>query len=133
MRWRRATAEDRQLAWLWGAAAVSAVALRPLWLAMMPVLPACPLRTLTTIPCPTCGSTRAGLALLHADLLGALELNPLATLAGIAFALGGVAAPLWVSLCGPIPDLPVRWPLWARLGALGAILLNWAWLVVALP
>lgn len=133
MRWRRATTEDRQLAWLWGAAAVSAVVLRPLWLAAAPVLPACPLRTLTSIPCPTCGSTRAGLALLHADLLGALELNPLATLAGVGFVLGGVAAPLWIQLGGPIPDLPARWPLWGRLGVLGAILLNWVWLVVELP
>lgn len=133
MRWHRATAEERQLAWLWGAVAVSSVALRPLWLAVAPFVPACPLRTLTSIPCPTCGSTRAGFALLHADLLAALRLNPLATVAGIAFVAGGVVAPLWVSLGGLVPDLPVRWPRWARLGVAGAILLNWVWLVLALP
>lgn len=133
MRWRRATPEDRQLAWLWGAAAFSAVVLRPLWFAVAPALPACPLRTLTTIPCPSCGSTRAGLALLHADVAGALRLNPLAALAGIAFVVGGGAAPLWVSFGGPVPDLPARWPLWARLGAVSAILLDWLWLLVALP
>jgi len=133
VRWRPAGPEERQLAWLWGAAALSALALRPLWLAAAPLLPACPLHHLTGIPCPTCGSTRAGLALLHADLLGALALNPLATLAGIAFVLGGVGAPLWVSFGGPVPEFPARWPLWTRLGVLGAILLNWVWLVVELP
>lgn len=133
MRWRQADSEERQLAWLWGAAALSAVVFRPLWLAAAPLLPACPLHHLTGIPCPTCGSTRAGLALLNGDLLAALMTNPGATLAGMAFILGGALAPLWVRFGGKVPDLPSRWPRWARLAVLGLILANWAWLLATLP
>lgn len=129
MRWRPATREERHLAWLWAAAALSAVVLRPFWLLIAPVLPGCPLRTLTGVPCPTCGSTRAGLALLHGDILGALQLNPLATLAGLAFLLGGVLAPLWVGLGRKVPDLPDRWPLGLRITVLAAIIANWVWLL----
>jgi Protein of unknown function (DUF2752) len=40
------------------------------------VVPACPLRTLTGIPCPLCGSTRGVIAAVHGQLGHALELNP---------------------------------------------------------
>ena len=39
------------------------------------LLPGCPLRTLTGIPCPTCFLTRSALATLHGDLGEALELH----------------------------------------------------------
>lgn len=131
MRWRPATREERQLAWLWAAAALSAIALRPFWLLIAPILPACPLRTLTGVPCPTCGSTRAGLSLAQGDPLGALHLNPLATLAGIGFVLGGVVAPAWIGLVRRVPDLPSRWPVGLRVAALAAIVANWVWLLAS--
>ena len=37
----------------------------------------CIIKHVTTIPCPSCGSTRSILSLLHGDVLGALYLNPL--------------------------------------------------------
>jgi hypothetical protein len=37
---------------------------------------ACPLRTLTGIPCPLCGMTRAVVAALHGHLLESLRFNP---------------------------------------------------------
>ncbi len=39
--------------------------------------PLCPFRMLTGFTCPGCGSTRALHRLLHGDLVGAFEFNPL--------------------------------------------------------
>ena len=39
--------------------------------------PACPFRTLTGFTCPGCGSTRGLHSLLHGDVIGAFEFNPL--------------------------------------------------------
>ena len=44
------------------------------------VLPLCPLANLTGWPCPSCGLTRATLALLQGDVVDALALHPLAPL-----------------------------------------------------
>jgi hypothetical protein len=49
--------------------------------------PACVFRELTHIPCPTCGSTRAGTHLLHGEFFAALTLNPLFTLGLFALLL----------------------------------------------
>ena len=131
MRWRPATSEERQIAWLWAGAALSVMLLRQFWFLVAPILPACPLRTLIGVPCPTCGSTRAGLALIRGDIPGALYLNPLATVAGLAFLLGGVAAPVWLGLGRKVPDLPSRWPLGLRIAVLAAIVGNWIWLLAS--
>jgi len=40
------------------------------------VVPSCPLRTLTGIPCPLCGSTRGVIAAVHGHIGHALALNP---------------------------------------------------------
>jgi len=42
--------------------------------------PACPFRTLTGFTCPGCGSTRGLHRLLHGDVIGAFEFNPLLVL-----------------------------------------------------
>jgi hypothetical protein len=39
--------------------------------------PPCPLRSLTGLDCPLCGATRATHALLHGDVVRALDLNAL--------------------------------------------------------
>lgn len=45
------------------------------------VLPPCPVHAYTGVFCPGCGATRAMHALVHGDLLHALAMNPLFTLA----------------------------------------------------
>ena len=60
--------------------------------ALLPVLPgpnglACPLRTLTGIPCPLCGMTTSVTAAVHLDPLGALAASP----AGLVAVLVAVA------------------------------------------
>ncbi len=39
--------------------------------------PACPFRAMTGFTCPGCGSTRGLHRLLHGDVIGAFEFNPL--------------------------------------------------------
>ncbi len=129
MRFARPTPEERQVALLWGVVAASAVALRPFWLALAPFMPACPLRTFTGIPCPTCGTTHAAVALMHGHLRAAFAANPLATAAGIAFVVGGAVAPAWVLLRLPVPQVPAPLPRWARAAIVGILLAGWAYLI----
>lgn len=92
----------------------------------------CLFKSLTGIPCPTCGSTRAVGCLVHLDVAGAMAMNPLATVA-----MGFVA--LW-SLCdfalltrGRALDLEMSRPLGriVRVLALAAVVANWLYLVAA--
>ncbi len=129
MRTRSVTREERQLLILWLVAAASAVALRPLWLALAPHLRPCIFRTLTGLPCPTCGTTSAAVAFLHGDLALAFARNPLATLFGAIFIVGAPIAALWAVAGGPAVVLRVPFPRWLRLVGVGVIFVNWAYLI----
>lgn len=50
-------------------------------------LPPCPLRALTGLYCPGCGSTRCLHALAHLDLAGAMAMNPLLVLSLLPLAV----------------------------------------------
>lgn len=52
----------------------------------------CLIRSITSIPCPSCGSTRSALAIFSGDLYQALQLNPL------GFIIVGILliAPFWI-------------------------------------
>ncbi len=58
-----------------GAAALLGLALAWPRLPVHPPL-ACPLRTLTGVPCPLCGMTRSVVAAMHGHLLESLRFNP---------------------------------------------------------
>jgi hypothetical protein len=116
---------------LWLVAAASAVALRPLWLALAPHLRPCIFRTLTGLPCPTCGTTRAAVAFLHGDLVSAFVSNPLATLIGILFIAGAPIAALWVVSGRPAIELPQTRSQWLRWILVGVIAVNWLYLIFA--
>ncbi len=118
------------MAWLWGVTAVCSLLLRPFWLALAPLVPRCPFRTITGIPCPTCGTTRAAVALLDGQLAQALALNPLSTLAAVGFLAGGLIAPVWAAVKLPVPEVPTPLPRWARLGIVALLLVGWAWVIV---
>ena len=94
-------------------------------------LPSCPLKALVGLPCPTCGTTRAGLALAELDPIAALVASPLAAAGWIVLVGGGLVAgglamgnrpisePRWIQ------SAPARWALVA------IVLANWVYLVGA--
>lgn len=92
----------------------------------------CLFKSLSGLPCPTCGSTRAVGCLVHLDVAGAIAMNPLATVA-----MGLVA--IW-SLCdfglltrGRALDVEIARPLGriVRVLALAMVAANWLYLVAA--
>jgi hypothetical protein len=122
--------EERQLALLWLAAAASALALRPLWLAVTPLLRPCVFRSITGFPCPTCGTTRAATAFLDGNLIAAFTANPLAAAAGLLFVVGAPLAVLWAVARLPVPELPSPLPGWMRIGAITLIAANWIYVIL---
>ncbi|HXV75890.1 MAG TPA: DUF2752 domain-containing protein [Candidatus Polarisedimenticolaceae bacterium] len=129
MRWRPADHLDRQLGVLWAAVAALSVLCYPLGRAVATVVPACPLRTLAGVACPTCGSTRAILALGDGRLGEALAWNPLVTSAACLFLAGGLVAPWWNLGVGRLPRTPDLARPVPRIVAIGILLVNWVWLV----
>jgi hypothetical protein len=128
---RIATREERQLAYLWLAAAASAVSLRPLWLTIAPLLRPCIFRSLTGVPCPSCGTTRAAMAFLDGDIVAALAANPLAAVSGLIFVIGAPLAVLWAAARWPVPVLATPVPGWARVGAVALVAANWLYVISA--
>jgi hypothetical protein len=94
------------------------------------LLPRCRFRALTGLPCPTCGTAHAAVAMLEGRLRDALAANPLMTALALLVLLGGLAAPFWVLLARRrLPRAPDRVPGWALVAALAAVLVNWAYLI----
>lgn len=130
MRLEPAPRLPRAPAWAWltvlawaGLVAVAALLERLLGLS----LATCMFKRVTGLPCPSCGATRAGLALLGGHPLRALAWNPL--LVGLGFLGLGYLA--FRAATGLTPRLDLgpaarRW-LWG-LGAL-ALAANWAYLI----
>ena len=122
--------EERQLLWLWGAAAAGALLLWPSLPRLAGLLPGCPFRRLTGLPCLSCGTTRAALALLGGDLTAAFHFNPISAALGIAFVAGGLLAPVWALFRWPVPDaLPTVPPAW-RAAGIALLLAAWGWQMI---
>ena len=91
----------------------------------------CPLKRLTGVPCPTCGSTRAVVLLLRGNVVGAFAIQPLATTAicllplvwialGSAFGRRRTALLFWAAF-----RRPLVWWLCAV-----AVTANWVYVIV---
>lgn len=131
IRWRRTGRQDRGPAVVLALAGVGAAAALALAPGLARFAPACVFHALTGLPCPSCGATRAVVALAGGDVGVAFGFNPLVTLGVLAFLAAGAAALPWVALRGPVPA-EVRAPSLGRLrlAAAGALAAQWAWLVV---
>jgi hypothetical protein len=130
LRWRRATRDDRPLAWVAASGVASALLLAPLLPTLARFAPACPFHAWTGLPCPGCGATRAVLSFLRGDVLGALSWNPLAAGALALASAAGALAPVWVAAGGPVPALDAVLPARTRWAMAAALAFNWAYLVV---
>ena len=131
--WRRLRDDETDHEVLWTSVAAALSLLFVLWMRLVewpPLL--CPFRVVTGLPCPTCGSTRALLALAAGDVSAAWRWNPL--LVGI-LALSAIylAYATVVAVCG-LPRLRVqasaRAGKWLRAGALFVVTAGWIFLIV---
>lgn len=93
----------------------------------------CILKQTTGIPCPSCGSTRAILSILHGDFLQAFQWNPL----GFLLILFLIVLPVWILIdLFRKDDSLLRYFLKTEqlfrqkkiaIPAIALILLNWYW------
>jgi hypothetical protein len=65
----------------------------------------CALRETTGWPCPACGLTRVAEHVSFGRVVEAWAINPLATVAAVAFAVLALAAVLHLGLGIPVPDV----------------------------
>ena len=93
-----------------------------------PGLPSlCPFRSVTGVPCPACGSTRAVMATVDGRWLDAVLLNPLFC-AAVAVALGGLVLRFGFGRRVAFPVAPDRRRVvWAAAALL--VFANWAYVI----
>jgi hypothetical protein len=53
----------------------------------------CLFKKVTTVPCPSCGTTRSVIQLSHGNFLSAIFINPFGIIVGLIM----IIAPLWIS------------------------------------
>ena len=94
-------------------------------------LPRCAFKTITGLPCPTCGVTRTIIALSRGDVARAMFLNPLAAIAcafGLLYLLYA-AAVLALRLPRFRPTVSAAGARRVRIGAVAVLVTNWIWLI----
>jgi hypothetical protein len=104
------------------------LAAAPFGARLVAALPPCPVKVVVGIPCPSCGTARAALALARLDFVAALAWNPLAAFGWIVLIAGGLAAGVWALAGRELPESPRELPWIVRLAAVALLLVNWAYL-----
>ena len=96
--------------------------------------PGCVFKTITGMPCPTCGSTRAVVLLSQGHLLPAFRMNPVTSFVVVAALVAFLCRIL--ALVFDLPGMRIglsdREKNLVRLSAVLALLLNWGYLITLL-
>ena len=92
----------------------------------------CALKEHTGWPCPGCGLTRVAVRVAHGDIAGALDANPLGTLAALGFVACALFAALQALFRLPVPHLSLseREARISRAAVVSAIVVNYLVVVV---
>jgi len=100
------------------------------------LLPACAFRAAFGFPCPSCGATRAGLALGQGELLAAFTYNPLFVICIGVLSLW--SARRWLEMLSgkkiskALADkIQKKFLKWLRRLTIGAIVFNWLYLIIS--
>ena len=94
----------------------------------------CPFRAIAGIPCPTCGATRAAVAMGSLDVRRAFALNPLVAVGWWAAALFvpyAAVVVLWRRDRLRLADVTARDANVLRALVIGVVLANWAYVIAA--
>ncbi|NJO93044.1 MAG: DUF2752 domain-containing protein [Chloroflexia bacterium] len=93
----------------------------------------CIIKNVTGVPCPSCGSTRAIVALFNGDLVGSLHWNPI----GLLLSLILIITPFWITYDVVLKRDSLlnfyrksekfirKW--YIAIPAIGLIIANWIW------
>jgi hypothetical protein len=132
VRWRPLRPHETDHETLWASVAAALGVMLVLWLRFVewpPIL--CPLHAITGWPCPTCGATRAVLALARGEFVAALRMNPLVGAAALG-AVPYLAYAAVVSVLG-LPRCRIEFGPRAaaagRVAAVAAVVTTWAFLI----
>jgi hypothetical protein len=130
--WRRLAPLEVDHEQLWLAVGGASLCLLGVALATPGIqLPRCVFKTLTGLPCPTCGVTRTVIALSRGDVARALFMNPLAAVAcgvGLLYLLyAGTVLLLGLPRLRPVVSAAGARRL--RVATVALLAVNWAWLI----
>jgi hypothetical protein len=125
---------DHELLWL--LVSLGAFVSLTFWLAARLPTPQCAFHSLTGLPCPTCGATRAALQFLHGHFAASLFFNPLAFFGYCAIALFDLYAAGVLFLRSPrlrVSNFTRAEKLVIRGSIVALFVGNWLYLLVARP
>jgi len=130
--WRQPGTAGPPLGAVFGLVMVFGAVAGAVWLKLGMPVPACRLRELTGVPCPTCGSTRLAEELLRGHVLDAFAANPLVFLVLAAVAAWAVASVLTRVL--RLPTVRVHLDkaerLLLKLAAVAGLVAGWAYVIL---
>lgn len=121
----------RQVAFYWGIVALILLAVSPLAAQFAELSPGCPVKSVVGLPCPSCGATRATLALAAGSPLVAMAANPMVAAAWLVLVVGGLVALTLACFDRPLPAPPRRLPIAVRLGLVALFAANWLYLLAS--
>ena len=130
--WRRLSPGELDHEFLWLSVSVGSLGLATIWFALGLPWPHCAFHDLTGLPCVTCGMTRCGIQFFQGHFPAAMRWNPLLFAALCAVSIFNTYA--FAVLIARAPRLRISFGTvgerrCARIIALGAITLNWIYLL----